>query len=225
MFKKILSLFGKNTPPPRPEIDEAEAQRWYDQKVEFLETHLGMQHDTVMHAIIPYSVDGGLDLYYFPNGIEGVGIATLELCESPYEGSSNEVFQLYEMVMFTRHAMDLDQAKNEQSKFGKTHSNINSILNVIAQYSAQATLNPNETCEFPEEMDHVGGKCLIFDAYPSDSAANGPHPFGIMTVIEIFRSEMDYARENGGAQLIQKLKDAGHYPYSDLDREPVVPGE
>jgi hypothetical protein len=43
-----------------------------------------------------------------------------------------------------------------------------------------------------------------------------------MVVMEIFRKEMDFARANGGAALLEKLKLAGHYPYSDLDRDPVV---
>ena len=32
---------------------------------------------------------------------------------------------------------------------------------------------------------------------------------------------MEYAMKNGSATVLKKLKDAGHYPYSDLDREPV----
>jgi hypothetical protein len=33
---------------------------------------------------------------------------------------------------------------------------------------------------------------------------------------------MEYARRNGSEELLEKLKVAGHYPYSDLDREPVA---
>ncbi|MBK1853914.1 suppressor of fused domain protein [Verrucomicrobiaceae bacterium 5K15] len=222
MFDKIIKFFSKKNPPASPEFDEVMAQQWYDQKTALMVDRLGPEHDMVMHAIIPYAAGGGLDLYYFPNGVEGLGIATKELSENPEEGSANDVFELYELVMFTRHAMDLEQAKNEQTPFGQAHTNINSVLNVIAQYSAQATLNPNETCEFPKEMEKIGGKCFLFDAYPSETAKEKSALFGVMVVIEVFRSEMDAAREHGGAQLIQKLKDAGHYPYSDLDRDPVV---
>ena len=68
-------------------------------------------------------------------------------------------------------------------------------------------------------MDGVGGKCLIFDAYGLPVAGGG---FGMLLVIEVFRSEMDFAREQGGEVLLQRLKDAGHYPYSDLEREAVA---
>jgi len=40
--------------------------------------------------------------------------------------------------------------------------------------------------------------------------------------IEIFRSEMEYSRKYGSRSLLTKLKEAGFYPYSDLNRKPVV---
>jgi hypothetical protein len=33
---------------------------------------------------------------------------------------------------------------------------------------------------------------------------------------------MQYAMDNGGQKLIDLLKKKGHYPYSDMNREPVV---
>jgi len=199
--------------------DEQLAQQWYDRKTEMMVELLGEEHDVVMHSMIPYGVGGGLDLYYFPNGVEGTAIATKELCEIPGEGSSNTVFENYELVMFTKQAISLDDAQNEKTPFGKAHGSINAILNCMAPYSAEATLNPHETCEFPEEMEVVGGRCLIFDGYGS----SGDHEeFGLLALIEVHRSEMDFARQHGGERLIEKLMQAGHYPYSDLDRSAVV---
>ncbi len=203
------------------DIDDEATQRWYDRKSVIMEGMLGKVHDIVMHAIIPYSVGGGLDLYYYANGVQGTCIATKELSELPGEGSSNDVFQCYELVMFTKHRLDLDAANDEETAFGRAHSVMNSILGRIARYSSQATLNPNETCEFPADVPTVGGRCLIFDGYPSycdDELAE----FGLLAVIEVFRSEMAYARKNGGAKLLEKLKAKGHYPYSDMDRKPVA---
>lgn len=144
------------------DADEEAWQRWYDHKSALMEKMLGKEHDMVMHAIIPYAIGGGLDVYYYPNGIPGTAIATKELSELPGEGSWNRVFQCYELVMFTKHSLDLDAAKDESTPFGRAHMTINAVLNRIAPYSAQATLNPNETCEFPADMPRVGGRCLIF---------------------------------------------------------------
>lgn len=204
-----------------PDPEEQRVQDWYDRKTAMMETALGKEHDMVMHAIIPYAVGGGLDLYYYPSGVPGTAVATKELSELPGEGSSNAVYRSYELVMFTRHALSLSDAEDGATPFGRAHGNINAILNLIARYSAEAELNPNETCEFPEGMEAVGGKCLIFEGY-TEPARTGRADFGLLAVIEVFRSEMDYARRHGGAKLIARLKEAGHYPYSDLDWAPVA---
>jgi hypothetical protein len=201
--------------------DEDRLQAWYERKTALMESMLGKEHDMVMHAIIPYAVGGGLDLYYYPNGLPGTAIATKELSDVPGEASSNDVFQCYELVMFTRHPLDLDAAKDEATAFGQAHAIINQVLNCIAQYSAEATLNPNETCEFPAGMPRLGGRCFIFDGYPS-YPDDEPAEFGLLALIEVFRSDMEYARHNGGARLLERLKADGHYPYSDMDRKPVV---
>lgn len=219
MFDRIRRLFRRK--PPEPVDDSAARAAWDEHKSRVMERFLGKEHDMVMHAIIPYAIGGALDLYYYPNGIPGTAIATKELSELPNVVSSNKIFGSYEMVMFTRQALDLDQAKESETAFGKAHDNIGRILNFMARYSAEASLNPGETCEFPSDFEHVGGKCLVFDGY-------GPHTddvakkFGLLIVIEVFRSEMEFARENGGAALLAKLKAAGHHPYSDLDRQPVA---
>jgi len=199
--------------------DEKFAREWYDNKTAMMVEILGKEHDIVMHAIIPYAIGGGLDLYYYPNGITGTAGATKELCEMPGQGSSNDVFENYELVMFTRHALALDDAQEESTPFGRAQHTINAILNCIAPYSSQATLNPHETCEFPEDMETIGGKCLIFDAYEFDGQLA---EFGLLVIIEIYRSEMDYAREHGGEKLLAKLKKADYYPYSDMERRAVA---
>ena len=186
-----------------------------------MEEILGAEHNMVMHAIIPYAGGGALDLYYFLNGLPGTAIATKELSELPNRGSSNREFSCYELVMFTRHAWEPHQAKDGNTAFGKAHSNINTTLNRIARYSASAKLNAHDTCEFPADMEVVGGKCLVFISYGSRQS-DTVKSFGLLAIMEIFRSEMDYARANGSAQLIGKLKAAGYYPYSDMDRDPVV---
>lgn len=211
----------KAEPPPPEDYDEEAENAWYEQKSEYMQSILGAEHDMVMHAIIPFAIGGGLDLYYYPNGVSGTGIATKELVDANGEGPSNSMHDCYELVMFTKHTLNMDDAQNDQTPFGSAVSNINAILNLIARYSSEATLNPNETCEFPEEMEDVGGKCLVFDSY-SPSATPGPQGMGLMAVIEVHRCEMEYARHNGGGKLLAILKQRGFYPYSDLDRDPVV---
>jgi hypothetical protein len=197
------------------------AMLWDRRKEALIERSLGKSHTTVMHAIIPFAVGGALDLYYYANGIPGTAIATRELSELPGQGSSNREFKNYELVMFTRHTIDLKSVKEGMTAFAKAHRTISGILNPIARYSSQASLNGNETCEFPAEMKGVGGKCLIFDSYAihEDDLCG---TFGLLAIIEIFQSEMEFARKHRGAALLSRLKSAGVYPYSDMDRKPVV---
>lgn len=225
----LRRLFNRDSKPPKdqnfkaatPEPDEEEYRRWYDHKSALMEKSLGKEHNLVMHAIVCYANGGNLDLYYYPSGIPGTAIATKELSESPGKGPSNRVYRSYELVMFTKQPINLDHAYVTSTSFGEMHDSINMILNAIARYSAEAELNPRDTCEFPSDMEHIGGKCLIFDGYACHSDELADH-FGLLAIIEIFRSELNFARQHGSAELIKRLKDAGHYPYSDLDREPVA---
>jgi len=195
---------------------------WYRKKSTLMENILGQEHDMVMHALIPYYLGGTLDLYYYPFSVKGTGIATKELTFACEKSSNNTKYSKYELVMFTRHTVDLDAAQDENTPFGKEHGNISVILNHIAPYSAEAVLNPFETCEFPADMERVGGKCLIFDSYEPDGVVPNNENFGMMLIIEIFRDEMAFAMKNGGAALINKLKEKGVYPFSDLNRPSVL---
>jgi hypothetical protein len=198
-----------------------EVDRWNEEKSALMESMLGQEHDMVMHAMIPYRLGGGLDLYYYPHGRPGTAIATKELCELPDQGPSNLPFNQYELVMFTKLPVDLDAASNEETVFGRIHTRINAILNCIAPYSAEAELNPGETCEFPADMEVLGGGCVIFDGLAPEGD-DETSDFGLLVLIEIFRSELEFARANSGAELLELLKAKGHYPYSDLDRTPVA---
>lgn len=194
---------------------------WDARKSVLMAELLGEEHKIVMHAIVPYAVGGPLDLYYYPNGLPGTAIATKELSELPSEGSTNSAYECYELVMFTKLRLDIDSALNENTRFGRTHSAISSILNRIARYSEGATLEPGETCEIPADDAQTGSRCLIFDGYPSYSNERRA-PFGLLAIIEVHRSEMEYAQRYGGAELLRLLKSTGYYPYSDLDREPIA---
>ena len=66
--------------------------------------------------------------------------------------------------------------------------------------------------------------CLIFDEFKPEGKefTVGNRKHGLLLIIEVHRDEMEFAMNNGTAKLIEKLKDAGYYPYSDLDRKSVI---
>jgi hypothetical protein len=75
-------------------------------------------------------------------------------------------------------------------------------MNGIADYCPEAVANPGDTAEFPEDekLGEISGACLVFSAY----GLKGRHAeFGLLAIIEIHRSELEYARKHGSAQPLK----------------------
>lgn len=205
-----------------PQFSNAEYNRHYAAKQAALERILGPMYDLVGHSMIPFFMGGATDLYYFPNGIPGTGFATMELIEPDGSGPKPNRIGTYELVAFTKLKMPPKGQGTKDDAFSKIQSRICGIFTVTGRCSYEDILNPGDTSEIPQE-DGEPTICLVFDEY----SPNGI-PFGIegkrhclLLCIEVFRSEMEYAMKNGSEVLLDKLKEAGYYPYSDLDRKPV----
>ncbi len=217
----LKRLFGKSKKPVTKEFTEQEHELDYELKSQGLENVLGKMHDLVGHAIIPFSVGGAVDMYYFPNHIKGTGFATMELLEPDGTGPLPNRLGTYELVAFTKH--DYNTSEDTQTAFNLIERKICGIFTTIGFFSKEAVLNPNETCEIPNGEGEENS-CLVFDLYQPDNKEFkiGNRKHHLLLCLEVFRSEMEFARENGSEKLLIKLKQAGHYPYSDLDRQPVA---
>ena len=217
-FKK---LFGITHQQAAKDFTEQEYETDYELKLQGLENVLGKMHDLVGHAIISFAVGGAVDMYYFPNHIKGTGFATMELLEPDGTGPLPNRHGTYELVAFTKH--NYEHNSDTQTPFYFIERKVCGFFTTIGDYSRQAIINPNETCEIPND-EGKENTCLIFDLYEPENKKFiiGDRHHHLLLCIQVFRSEMEYARENGSDQLFEKLKQAGHYPYSDLDRAPVV---
>lgn len=217
-FKKLL---GKSNKPEPKEFTEQEYELDYELKSKGLENVLGKMHNLVGHAIIPFAVGGAVDMYYFPNHSKGTGFATMELLDPDGTGPLPNRLGTYELVAFTKH--DYNNSENTQTPFNLIERAVCGIFTTIGFFSREAVLNPLETCEVPNG-EGKENSCLVFDLYePDNKKFNiGDKQHHLLLCLQVFRSEMDFARKKGSDELIKKLKDAGHYPYSDLDRQPVA---
>ncbi len=215
----IICRNQKKESVPFAEFTDEEYETHFDLKMSGIEEVLGKSHELVGHAIIPFDAGGAVDMYYFPNGIKGTGFATLELINPDGSGPMENSMGTYELVSFTKLAFSND----EDSDFFKIERRMCGVFTKLGFYSKDACINPRETCEVPQE-DGQPNICLIFDEYTSDDKQFkiGDRKHGLLLVIEIFPEEMQYAMDNGGQKLIDLLKKKGHYPYSDMNREPVV---
>jgi hypothetical protein len=220
-FKK---LFGKKENLPEEleqKFSDKEHERDYELKSKGLQEVLGKMHPLVGHAIIPFDVGGAADMYYFPNHIKGTGFATMELLEPDGTGPSPNRLGTYELVAFTKHPYD--ESNDAQTPFNLIEREVCGFFTTIGFYSREAVLNPLETCEVP----NGGGEentCIVFDLYEPNGKEFfvGARKHHLLLCIQVFRSEMEFARTHGSEALISKLKVAGYYPYSDLDRDTVA---
>jgi Suppressor of fused protein (SUFU) len=217
-FKKI---FGKSDKMEPKEFTEQEHELDYELKSKGLENVLGKMHDLIGHAIIPFAAGGAVDMYYFPNHINGTGFATMELLEPDGTGPLPNRLGTYELVAFTKH--EYKNSEDPQTPFNLIERKICGFFTKIGFFSRKAVLNANETCEVANREGEEN-TCLVFDRYqPNNKEFRiGERKHHLLLCLQVFRSEMEFARENGSEELFKLLKQAGHYPYSDLDRQPVA---
>jgi hypothetical protein len=213
----LKKLFGKKE--QKAKYSREDYDRAYALKSAGLERVLGPSHAMVGHAIIPFDIGGTVDMYYYLKGIKGTGFATMELIQPDGTGPLPNEVGTYELVGFSKH--DYDTAEGD-TPFNLIERRLCWIFTRVGNFSSDAKLKPRDTCELPE--DGQPNTCLVFDEYNPDGIEFfiGNKKHGLLLVMELFPGEMEYAREYGSAGLIKKLKEAGHYPYSDLDRDPVV---
>jgi len=204
-------------------FSDEEYRRYGEAKQLALERLLGPMYNVVGHAIFPFEMGGAVDMYYFLKGIPGTGFATMELIEPDGSGPKPNREGTYELVAFTRLEMPRpDERRDKNHAFNKIERRMCGILTKVGRFSFETVLNPGDTCELPGkagESEH----CVIFDDYRNNDAhfeINGK-VHCLLLCIEVFRSEMEYAMQNSSAVVLTKLKEAGHYPYSDLDRGSV----
>jgi hypothetical protein len=219
-LKKLFNTGRKKDETVSKEFTQEQYEQDYELKKKGLENVLGEMADVVGHAIIPFAIGGAVDMYYFPNHLTGTGFATMELLDPDGNGPRPNVIGTYELVAFTK--LPFDGNEDKQTSFNLIERRICGIFTSIGNYSFQAVLNPDETCEVPAEGKE--NMCLIFDHYQPDRKEFrvGVRKHHLLLCLEIFRSELEYARKKGSAALLEKLKQAGYYPYSDLDREAIV---
>ena len=213
IFKDI---FGKK----KPKFTEEEQDNFHESKDAGLKAFLGEMAPMVGHAIIPFALGGVVDMYYYPNFNEGTAFATQELIELGGKGPIPNQNGLYELVAFTKHKYEHN--KDPNTPFNLIERSFCGILTGVGNFSFQAKLEPNETCELPDgDNPNI---CLVFDDFQVENKSfriNGKE-YSLLLVLQIQRDEMEFAREHGSPALFDLMKKSGVYPFSDLDRPSLV---
>ncbi|MCL2474648.1 MAG: suppressor of fused domain protein [Chloroflexi bacterium] len=193
----------------------------YQIKDKYIESIMGKEHDMVGHAIIPYCVGGAFDQYYYPDFCNGTAIVTKELVNYKFNSPKNDIYDAYELVIVTRNKINTSGELALEYDDGPFIE----ILNMLGRYSTTAKLNPFETIEFPDgfENENLSRRCLIIDAISEPLCNEETHnrKFGLMLIMEIHRDEMEFAMQQKGKDLIEKLKQKGIYPLTGVNRPSV----
>jgi hypothetical protein len=215
----LKKLFQKKE--QKKEFIEEEFEKHYFAKEKGLEEILGKMQDVVGHALIPFDIGGAVDMYYFPDIIKGTGFATMELIQPDGTGPIPNNFGTYELVAFTKLAFTND--RDGENPFNKIERRVCGIFTTVGHYSFEVKLQPGETLEIPAEKQE-DRRYIIFDNFTSDNKSFkiDDQQHGLLLIIDLYKSEMEFAMENGSTALFKLLREKGIYPYSDLDREPVI---
>jgi hypothetical protein len=209
----------------KPPSDPHDAARFGELKQKALEEALGPMYNLVGHAILAFEAGGSVDMYYFPDVLPGTAFVTQELIS--LDGTSPKPSRLgtYELIAFTRHPIPPHQAGEPmpEGPFNDIERRFCGIFTTLGRYAEEAVINPLETGEVPRGKGRDNAY-LVLDEFkpPRRQFVIHGRRHGLLLCIEIHRTEMDFARANGVPSLLTRLKRAGHYPYSDLDRAAVA---
>jgi hypothetical protein len=187
-----------------PELDNSIYSKHDQLKKVALEKILGPMHKIVGHAIVAFAVGGSLDMYRFPNALDGTAFATMELIEPDGSGPIPSEIGTYELVAFTKYKIDVDL----DDSFNQAQLRIWSMMTSIARLSFNEILNPMDTCEVPGKKDEPF-RCVVLDTWekPGVDFQIGDQKHGLLLCMEIFRSEMEYAIQNGSPSLFRLLRE------------------
>jgi hypothetical protein len=140
----------------------------------------------------------------------------MELVRPDGSGPLPSQIGTYELIAFTRY----QRAGNPES-FDAFTARLCATFATLARYGEQAVLEPGQTATLPSH-DGVDRLVLFTQHARFCSFQIGRSKHGLLTCIEIHPSEVEFAQEHGSEALVDALRSAGAYPYSDLDRPAIT---
>lgn len=182
--------------------DDDWKQTW-DARKSALESVLGPAEDTVLHAIVPFSLGGQADVLAFRKHIAGSVAATCELLGEPSQ--KRNLQGTYELAI----------AHRNENDWGPN------IISKLARYTCDALLQPGQTMDIGPA---VPAKSTISGFFFDDFKRMkfGGADAGLLLCIGLTADELAACRQGKRQKVYDALIAQKFFPYTDLFRPSVL---
>jgi hypothetical protein len=175
------------------------------QRVDGLERLLGEPDDRVYHALVPLQLGGTCDVLCFRKHVAGPAYVTSDLTGI---GQPPNRLGTYELMICTR--KDSDWAANVISRLGP--------------YTLETVINPGETMDIGSAVP-AGSAISAFLFTEPDVTENvfrvGEETASLLLCIGITSAELETCHREGSDKMIERLRNAAVFPFTDLNRKSV----
>lgn len=202
----VLYWTSEAKPPSEPRMTKKENSDWqrlWDLRLAELRKDFGPENDHVLTAMPPFYLGGAADVLTFQKKLPGVTYVTAAII-GDNQAKPNSLGQ-YELMICQR--KDATWAPK--------------LISQLARYTTQDILSPNDTMEIgPSLPQPTELSSLLFLPYVKLNV-NGKDA-AVMLCIGITPDELEFIQKHDVEDLVSKLKSAGVYPFTDLDRKSVL---
>ncbi len=181
-------------------------QQLWDERLKALEKLFGPSSDTVHHAKVPLYLGGFADVLEFRKYVKGICYVTADLSGEPSQQQNS--LGNYELMVCTRESADWSP----------------SIISRLAKYTLEAVLQPGDTMDIGSALPagSTGAAFLFTEPSVSPNAFTvGGKRSGVLLCIVITSQELQACMRNGSSKTLQRLKESGIFPFSDLKRRSI----
>ncbi len=183
--------------------DTDEWQRLWDARLAALEAILGPADDTIFHAPVPFDLGGAADVVMFAQPSGGVTYVTADIIGD--ESSIPNDLGQYELMICLRESTDW--APN--------------LISNLAMYSKEAVLAAGHTMDIGSALPQPTRLTAFLYLHHATLTVDGQQA-SLLLCIGITSDELAFVHEHGRDALVNRLKAAGVYPYTELARSSAL---
>jgi hypothetical protein len=175
---------------------------------------------SVLMSVPPIYLGGSVDVAVFDRGRRGTLYVTHGFTGGWGSGQLQNTLGEYELVIATREAR---VSRGHGTVVDRQPPSAHFLLQSVGAVSLQRRLDIGDTIGPLDKSWHPLESILLVE-YPrsQDAMVVCGARCGLVLCIGITEQEREYCHSNGAAKLIDRLRDAGVYPYTAAGRDSVI---